>query len=123
VYVQRRAEEGLLGGLWEFPGGKREAGESFEACVRREVEEETGFRVAVGPLLAVVPHRYSHFSVELHAYHCFWRGGGAGAGGRWVRPEEAEALAMPAANRRILEALRRSGRPREGSAGRGAVLD
>ncbi|HXG60332.1 MAG TPA: NUDIX domain-containing protein, partial [Planctomycetota bacterium] len=52
------------------------AGESFEACVRREVEEETGFRVAVGPLLAVVPHRYSHFSVELHAYHCFWRGGG-----------------------------------------------
>jgi A/G-specific adenine glycosylase len=121
-YVQRRAEEGLLGGLWEFPGGKRESGESFEACVRREVEEETGFRVTVGPLLAVVPHRYSHFSVELHAYHCFLRRGGAGeAPGRWVTLEEAEGLAMPAANRRILESLRRSGRPPERGVGCGSV--
>lgn len=114
-YVQRRAEEGLLGGLWEFPGGKREPGESFEACVRREVEEETGLRVAVGPLLVVVPHRYTHFSVELHAYHCFLREKSARrAPGCWVTLEEAEDLAMPAANRKILEALGRSGRPLKG---------
>jgi A/G-specific adenine glycosylase len=111
VYVQRREEEGLLGGLWEFPGGKREKGETFEACLRREVREETGFDVDVGPFLGVVRHRYSHFSVELHAFHCFYRAGRAG--GRWVGLDGLDALAMPAANRKILEALRRAGRPLE----------
>jgi A/G-specific adenine glycosylase len=113
VYVQRREEEGLLGGLWEFPGGKREAGESYEACLLREIREETGFRVDAGPKLATVKHRYTHFSVELHVYHCF-RGRGRGRGkGRWVTPEEAGALPMPKANLVILEELRRSGRPLE----------
>ncbi len=118
-YVQRRAEEGLLGGLWEFPGGKREKGETFEQCLRREIREETGFRVDAGPFLVTVRHRYSHFSVELHTYHCFWRRGKAAdpssarasEGKRWVTPDEAGALAMPTANRRILDALRAAGRP------------
>jgi len=108
-YVQRREEEGLLGGLWEFPGGKREQGETFEQCLRREIREETGFQVDVGPYLLKVKHRYSHFSVELHTYHCFLRKG-KGAG-RWVTLEEVEKLAMPKANLRILDEMRRSGRP------------
>jgi A/G-specific adenine glycosylase len=111
IYVQRREEKGLLGGLWEFPGGKREKGESFEGCLRREIREETGFTVEVGPFLTTVKHRYSHFSVELHAFHCFHKKGRAG--GRWVTLEEISALAMPKANLRILEELRRSGRPLE----------
>jgi len=111
VYVQRREEEGLLGGLWEFPGGKREQGESYEAALRREIQEETGFGVEVGPFLTTVKHRYSHFSVELHTYHCFHRKGKAG--GRWVTLGEIGALAMPKANLRILDELRRSGRPLE----------
>jgi A/G-specific adenine glycosylase len=111
VYVQRRAEEGLLGGLWEFPGGKREKGETYEACLRREIREETGFAVGVGPYLTTVKHRYSHFSVELHAYHCIFRKGRAP--GRWVTLGEIATLAMPKANLRILEALRLSGRPLE----------
>lgn len=102
-YVQRRAEEGLLGGLWEFPGGKREPGESFEACLVREIREETGFTVEVGPLLTVVQHAYSHFTVELHTYTCRWKRGRAS--GRWVTREEVEALAMPAANKKMLEAF------------------
>jgi len=110
-YVQRRQEEGLLGGLWEFPGGKRERGESFKECLRREILEETGFDVDVGPFLTAVRHRYSHFSVELHTHLCFFRRG-KGAG-RWVTLEEVEALAMPTANRKILDALRRSGRSLE----------
>jgi A/G-specific adenine glycosylase len=110
-YVQRREEDGLLGGLWEFPGGKRQKGESFEDCLRREVLEETGFGIDVGPFLMTVKHRYSHFSVELHTYHCFHRKGKGP--GRWVTVDEAAALAMPKANLRILESLRASGRPLE----------
>jgi A/G-specific adenine glycosylase len=109
VYVQRREEEGLLGGLWEFPGGKREKGETFEECLRREIREETGFEVDVGPYLMTVKHRYTHFSVELHTFHCFFRKGKGE--GRWVTLEEIGALAMPKANLTILEELRRSGRP------------
>ena len=108
-YVQRREEDGLLGGLWEFPGGKREKGETFEQCLRREIREETGFQVEVGPYLTTVKHRYSHFSVELHTYHCFLvKGEGPG---KWVTLEEVEKLAMPKANLRILEEIRRTGRP------------
>ncbi len=102
-YVQRREEDGLLGGLWEFPGGKREAGESFERCLAREIREETGFTVEVGALLTVVQHAYSHFTVELHTYQCRWKRGSAP--GRWVTREEVEALAMPAANKKMLSAL------------------
>ena len=101
VFVQRRKEEGLLGGLWEFPGGKRERGESYESCLRREIREETGFRVKVGLHVTTVHHRYSHFSVELHAYRCEWRTGRAK--GRWVRPSDLAGLAMPRANRRIVD--------------------
>jgi A/G-specific adenine glycosylase len=108
-YVQRREEEGLLGGLGEFPGGKREQGETFESCLRREILEETGFQVDVGPYLATVKHRYTHFSVELHGYHCFLRKGKGP--GRWVTAEEVSELAMPKANLKILEELRRSGKP------------
>jgi A/G-specific adenine glycosylase len=108
-YVQRRAEEGLLGGLWEFPGGKREKGETFEDCLRREIREETGFLVDVGPYLTTVKHRYTHFSVELHTYHCFLRKGKGP--GKWVTLDEVAALAMPKANLRILDEMRRTGRP------------
>ena len=103
-YVQRREEDGLLGGLWEFPGGKREPGETFEQCLAREIKEETGFAVKVGPKAALVEHAYSHFTVELHTFHCVHK---KGAGpGKWVTLEEVEALAMPSANRKILAALR-----------------
>ena len=102
-YVQRREEDGLLGGLWEFPGGKREKGETFERCLAREIREETGFTVEVGPLLTVVQHAYSHFTVELHTYTCRWKRGRAP--GRWVTREEVEALAMPAANKKMLRSI------------------
>ena len=92
----------------ELSGGKRKRGETYEGCLRREVREETGFKVDVGPFLVTVKHRYSHFSVELHAYHCFFR---RGKGGRWVMPGGLNRLAMPRANRKILEALGQSGRP------------
>lgn len=70
VLIGRRPEGKLLGGLWEFPGGKQEPDETLEACLRREIVEELGIRIAVGALLGTFDHAYSHFAVAVHAFAC-----------------------------------------------------
>lgn len=70
VLIARRPLEGLLGGLWEFPGGKLEQGEDLSSCLKREIEEELGVEVKVGSPVGVYNHAYTHFRVTLHAYHC-----------------------------------------------------
>lgn len=67
LIAQRRAED-MLGGLWEFPGGKQEAGETIQECVARELNEELGIQIEVGDFLVTVKHAYSHFTMELHTY-------------------------------------------------------
>ncbi|MBI2900501.1 MAG: A/G-specific adenine glycosylase [Planctomycetes bacterium] len=110
ILVSRRREDAMLGGLWEFPGGKIRPGESPERALAREFAEEVGLRIAVGPKIVTVPHRYSHFSVNLHAYECRHAAGRPRALDcaevRWVRPAELKKLAFPAANRRILQTLK-----------------
>ncbi len=112
--VARRNAEGLLGGLWEFPGGKAEPGESLEDCLRREIREELGVRIRVGERLTVVKHAYTHFRITLHAFHAWLEPGEPEpqaldcAAWRWIRLDEAESVAFSAADLRILDALRRS---------------
>ncbi len=109
VFVQRRPPDGLLGGLWEFPGGKREPGEVMEDTVRRELHEELGLDIAVGAPVVRVKHTYSHFKVTLHVFHCHVLRGeptlrAATEGG--FRPlSELRKLAFPKANLRILDVL------------------
>ena len=109
VLVQLRPPEGLLGGLWEFPGGKREDGETFEVALAREMMEELGIEIEIQERLVVVDHAYSHFTVELHAYVCRLVAGVPEAKVarelRWVREEELDGLAFPRANRKIVQAL------------------
>jgi len=71
--IAQRPEQGLLGGLWEFPGGKVDPGEELPTCLRREICEELGAEINVGELLGVYRHAYTHFRITLHAFHCTLR--------------------------------------------------
>ncbi len=110
VLIDRRKPEGLLGGLWEFPGGKIEPGETVEACVRREIQEELGIDIAVGDLLCTVTHTYSHFKVTLNVHHCSHLSGDPQPiecdEVRWVSLEQIEEYPFPKANIQIIEALK-----------------
>jgi A/G-specific adenine glycosylase len=70
VLIAQRPPEGLLGGLWEFPGGKQQDGEDLSACLQREIREELGAAIEVGEPFSVYRHAYTHFKVTLHAFRC-----------------------------------------------------
>ena len=109
IYIQRRPLEGLLGGLWEFPGGKGEPGEGMEDAARRELREELGVEVDLGAPITTVDHAYSHFKITLHAYRGRIRRGTprptAATDWAWVPRSRLDDYAFPAANKRVLEAL------------------
>ena len=113
VLIARRPPKGLLAGLWEFPGGKVQPGESLPECVRRELEEELGIDVTVGDHLMTVKHAYSHFKVTLHFYACAYECGEPQALGcsawRWVRPCDLEQYAFPAGSARAVQAVAEQG--------------
>jgi A/G-specific adenine glycosylase len=110
LLIARRKADGLLGGLWEFPGGKRQGRESLRATTVREVREETGLLVEAGRALPPVNHAYSHFTVTLHPFICKRLAGRARAIGsdeiRWVTPAQLQDYPFPAANRKIETVLR-----------------
>ena len=85
VLLAQRPVGKLLGGLWEFPGGKREPGEDLPACLKRELREELGLRVRVGAQVQQLRHAFTHFKITLHAFEC--------AAGR-ARPRALQAAAL-----------------------------
>jgi A/G-specific adenine glycosylase len=110
ILIALRPAEGLLGGLWEFPGGKLKAGETLAACCKREVEEETGLAVRVlVPEFATVRHAYTHFKITLHAFECDYVSGVAKPKAsqkiKWVLPQELKEYAFPKANRTVIDAI------------------
>ena len=109
VLVQRRPDDGLLGGLWEFPGGKQEPGETLEETVQREVHEELGINIEVNDKIIAVKHAYSHFKITLHAYHCQYVSGEptptAASAWQWVALEDINELGFPKANKKVLACL------------------
>ena len=106
LLIQRRDEDGLLGGLWELPGGKCEPGETAKSACARELQEELGIDVDVGERAHAVAHAYSHFRITLHVFRCRIRSGEPASRRplRWVLPSELEGLAFPRATRRVLDA-------------------
>jgi A/G-specific adenine glycosylase len=111
ILLAQRPQTGLLGGMWEFPGGKQEPGEDLESCLKREIDEELGIRIRVGRELGIYRHAYSHFRVTLHAFECRLvparqepevKGVAAW---RWVTPDEFETFPMGKIDREIARHL------------------
>lgn len=99
-----------LAGRWEFPGGKRESGESYEACLERELREELGVTVRVGECVFSQSHDYAERAVHLRFFLCeLVRGEPRGLDGQelaWVRREELGAYAFPPADADLVARLR-----------------
>ena len=109
LLIAQRPLEGLLGGLWEFPGGKQEADETLEECLKRELQEELAIHVEVGDLFTVVRHAFTHFKITLHAFTCQYVSGPPQAIGvrdfAWVKPEDLEQYSFGKADREVIQAL------------------
>lgn len=110
ILIDRRLAKGLLGGFWEFPGGKIEADETVQECIKREILEEIGIEIEVGSHLITIDHTYSHFRVNLQVYNCRYLSGEARAIEceeiRWVTIGELDNYTFPAANQEIISALK-----------------
>jgi len=71
VLLKQREQQGMLGGLWEYPGGKIEnSDQDLTDCLRRELEQKTGLKIAVGEKIGLFPHSYTHFKISLHSFYC-----------------------------------------------------
>lgn len=109
LITQRRPGDHLAG-LWEFPGGKREPGETFEACLQRELREELGIETEPCELLDAITHSYPEKTVHLRFYRCRCLDGEPKPLGchavAWVAPLELENYSFPAADEKLLAMLR-----------------
>jgi mutator protein MutT len=109
ILIDKRRQNGDMGGLWEFPGGKVEPGETVEECIAREIQEELAIEVLVGDRLITINHTYPRFEVTLIVHHCQHLKGEPqpieSSEVRWVKVPDLETYAFPEANRQIIDAL------------------
>ena len=110
ILIDRRRPEGLFGGLWEFPGGKIELGETAEDCIKREIREELGIDIEVGEHLITIDYTYSQLRVTLSVHHCRHLVGDPMPIEceeiRWVSLDEIDQFSFPQGNVQIIAALR-----------------
>jgi len=109
LLITRRRAQDHLGGLWEFPGGKREPHESFEDCLRRELKEELGIEVDVREVFDAITYDYPGKSVYLRFYRCLWRRHEPRALGchalAWVTASQLAEYKFPPADERLVQKL------------------
>lgn len=110
LLIALRPDEKMLGGLWEFPGGKVEEGESRKEALIRELREELGVEVEVNSRLTELKHAYSHFRITMNAYLCRITNGEPRPKEskelRWISADELDDYPFPKANRKLTVALR-----------------
>lgn len=109
VFIQKRRDQGLMAGLWEFPGGQVESGETAEGALEREIQEELGVTMTKVKPFMRLKHAYTSYQVDLHCFLADYSAGRvtlkAATEGKWVKPEELKNYTFPAANGKIIKAL------------------
>jgi mutator protein MutT len=110
ILITQRHMDAHLGGLWEFPGGKREPDETFEQCLVREIREELGVEISVGELFESVTHAYPEKTVHLKFFVCRLERGEPQTLGcaafKWISAAELDKYEFPAADAKLLGKLR-----------------
>jgi mutator protein MutT len=110
ILIAKRKTGGTMGGLWEFPGGKIELGETVPECIIREIREELAIEITVGEHLVTIEHTYPAFQITLHVHHCQHISGIPQPIESdeicWVSVSDLDDYQFPAANLAIIEALR-----------------
>ena len=111
VLITRRKPSGLLGGLWEFPGGKIQKGESPEAACIREIKEETNLAIKVDSHLSRIKHAYTHFKIVMDVFCCSYVSGRVALNGpvdhRWIKLLKLDDFPFPRANHKFFPELKR----------------
>lgn len=114
VLIALRPEDAMLGGLWEFPGGKQKDDEQMEETVIRELKEELDVEVQITRPFMKLDHAYSHFKITMHAFLCKLINGTpqpkSSQQVKWISIEELEDYPFPKANRRLTEKLMELGK-------------
>lgn len=109
LLITQRKSQGLLGGLWEFPGGKVKSGEGAERACLREIHEETGIVAEIDRHLTRVKHAYTHFKIEMDVFSCRFVSGRVRLNGpqafRWIRPNQIREFPLPKANLKFISLL------------------
>lgn len=109
ILVGQRPENNSLAGLWEFPGGKIELGESPEEALARELSEELGIEAQIGELKLSVTHSYNDVGIVILFYEVlFWKGEPKNKHHlmvEWIYPEELRERSIPEANKKVLEKI------------------
>jgi len=107
VLVCQRKDDDTLGGYWEFPGGKQEAGETLEQCLARELREELAIAARPIARLATIEHDYPEVQVRLHPFVCAHESGEVEhlecQASRWIDPHALRDYRFPPANERMIE--------------------
>jgi len=110
LLITRRKLEGLLGGLWEFPGGKLEKHEDASSACIRELREETGITAEITAHLTTIHHAYTHFKIKLDVFCCRYVSGRVHLNGpmdfKWIRLKDIDQFAFPKANLKFIPLIK-----------------